>query len=271
MLPIRPTCSSSHPVPLVAALLLAVSLLAGCGGAGQAVGDVIGIQPPPRIHEAAYDSNAGSYEYVGDMTIENPPTDVDWSRWAMCHDGERARLFAMRNASPPQVYMFVNLRGRAFTYVPVENGSIPLRGAPADASFDSFATVHGSGVVSLYLWSRSVEGQLYQFRLSTASPSGFDFGAGVIPVLDVRGFPADANPRRWAMHEDGSNYRVLVFKQGSSESLYQAAYNAARGRYEYGYRSRDEVSLLGMPASAIPFEGAALHDGSNWRFYQLGR
>lgn len=263
--------SSYRPAALAVALVLTATLFAGCGGAGQAVGAAFGVQPPPRVHEAAYDSSAGSYEYVGDMTIEGAPTDVDWSRWAMCHDGTSARLFAMRNASPPQIYMFVNLSGRAFTYVPVENGSIPIRGAPTDVSFDSMATVHNGGAVSLYFWSRSTEGLLYQFRLSTASPAGFEFGAGVIPVLDVRGFPADANMRRWAMHEDGNNYRMLVFKQGSQETLYQAAYDPSRAAYRYGYNSRDEVSLLGMPASAIPFEGASLHDGSNWRFYQLGR
>ena len=266
-----PARLSSRLALLIAFLLPLAAGVTACGGAGQAVGGALGIQPPPVLHEAAYDSATGSYRYVGDMTIQDPPIDADWSRWAMCHDGSNARLFVMRNASPPQVYMFVNLGGRSFTYVPVENGSIPITGAPADASLDSFATVHGDGAFRLYLWSRTTEGRLYQFGLTRDAPTRFEFGAYGIPSLAVRGWPADANPRRWAMHEDGSNYRILVFQQGSSESLYQAAYNASQGAYQYGYRSRDQVSLLGMPASAIPFEGASLHDGGNWRFYQMGR
>jgi hypothetical protein len=49
----------------------------------------------------------------------------------------------------------------------------------------------------------------------------------------ITGAPADIDWYRWGMLNDGADYRLYFMKTGSNDTLYQFAYNAASGDYEF--------------------------------------
>lgn len=92
-----------------------------------------------------------------------------------------------------------------------------------------------------------------------------------IPNLNITGAPADTNFRRFAMLNDGTNYRLYFFKGSSNNTLYQFAWNGSS--YAYGFNSIPVLTLVNIPADANVDSFAMLYDsGGAYRLYvqQLG-
>jgi hypothetical protein len=89
-------------------------------------------------------------------------------------------------------------------------------------------------------------------------------------TLNITGAPGDTNFRRFAMLNDGSDYRLYFFKANTNNTLYQFAWNGSS--YAFGHNSIPVITLTNIPADADMSSFAMLHDGSAYRLYvrQLG-
>lgn len=93
----------------------------------------------------------------------------------------------------------------------------------------------------------------------------YRFGHNSIPNIPIVGAPDDADLSNWAMLHDGSAYRLYAFKRGTTDTLYQAAFNGSA--YQFGFNSIPVLRLVGFPADADASSFAMLHDGSAYRLY----
>ena len=83
--------------------------------------------------------------------------------------------------------------------------------------------------------------------------------------IEITNAPEDTDWNRWAMLQDGKDYRLYCFKQNSNNTLYQFAFNGAS--YEFAYNSIPEVTITNVPATANTNAIAMLHDGEKYRLY----
>lgn len=97
----------------------------------------------------------------------------------------------------------------------------------------------------------------------------YTFGHNSIPNMRLEGFPEDTDYSRWAMLHDGESYRVYLFQEGSSDTIYQGAFNRSSEAYEFGFNSIPKFILQAIPEDADPSRFAMLHDGSDYRLYMM--
>lgn len=110
--------------------------------------------------------------------------------------------------------------------------------------------------------------QLYQGAYNgLAYEYGFE---DTIEILDITGGPDDTDWTRWAMLNDDGTYRLYFMQEGSDDTLYQFAYNAASQDYEYGFGAAiDILGITGAPADADMSSFAMLYSGTSYRLYAL--
>lgn len=78
--------------------------------------------------------------------------------------------------------------------------------------------------------------------------------------------PDDTDWERWAMLNDGEDFRLYFFKEDSNTTLYQFAYNGTD--YEFGYNnSIKEIPVKNVPENTNINVFAMLHDGTDYRLY----
>jgi hypothetical protein len=267
---------SPSPVRSLLASLVFVLLLAGCGGGGDGGGglvDPITTNPPTSLNQAAY--RPGSTEYVyglnsyPNMAIQGAPADTDYSRWAMLHDGVNYELYFMALGSNERLYRFgFDSAAVAYVYGHAGPSTFAIRDAPAAADPSSIAMLHDGADYRLYMRGVSERTKLFQFGLNTGTGE-FIFGYRSIDIIETTGIPADADLDRWGMLHDGTTYRQYVGQQGNTNTLYQFGFDGRS--YEYGYSSIPVLSVVDMPATSLASTFAMLHDGSDYRFYNLAR
>lgn len=133
---------------------------------------------------------------------------------------------------------------------------------PSDADMNRFAILYDGSTYRLYCLKAGSHDTLYQFGWNG---SAYAYGHNSIPEIKIKSIPADADINRFAMLHDGNTYRFYCFKAGSTDTLYQFAWDG--GTYTYGHNSIPEVKITGIPADADMNRFTMLHDGSAYRFY----
>jgi len=225
----------------------------------------------PSLNQAAYRSGSNSYIFghnsIPNMKITGAPSDVNWNRWAMLHDGSNYRLYFFKGSSNNTLYQFAfNPRTSAYEYgfksIPV----LRITGVPRDVDASSFAMLYDGKNYRLYMRQLGSPSTLYQFAFNRRS-NHYEYGYNSIRKLKVTGIPSDADWSRWAMLHDGSHYRFYVMK--NSSMFYQAAFNRATRSYQYGYRSIPRLTLKKIPYNSNLNNFAMLHDKSDYRLYVL--
>ena len=83
----------------------------------------------------------------------------------------------------------------------------------------------------------------------------------------ITGAPADTDWSRMGCLSDGANFRFYFMKKGTSDTLYQFAYNGSSTGYEYGYHSDPEISLTNIPADADSNSLAMAYEGGYYYAY----
>lgn len=225
---------------------------------------------PTSLDQAAYKPGT-TYEFgynsIANIKITDAPDDVDYSRWAMLHDGSTYRLYMFKKDSNDTFYQF-GYDGSSYKYGHNSIATLKVTNVPDDADTSRFAMLHDGGIYRLYLRSKTNDFTMYQFGFNGSS---YAFGYSSIPVLFITGAPSDTDTSRWAMLYDSSTskYRLYFGKTGDANKLYQFAYNSSSSDYEYGYSSIDVLNLVGVPATSRTEDFAMLHDRSDYRFYYL--
>lgn len=225
---------------------------------------------PASLNQAAYEGGV-TYRYghnsIPNIDFTNAPTDMDYSRWAMLHDGSTYRLYFFKAGSNNTLYQFgYNPSTQDYEYGYNSISQLTITGIPADADMSKFAMLHDGTTYRLYVRSATNVNVMYQFGYNTTSQN-YEYGHNSIPSLNITLAPADVDHSKWAMLHDGSAYRLYLGKTGDDETMYQFAYNVSSSDYEYGYNSIDVLTIADMPADSIKTDFAMLHDGSAYRFY----
>ena len=90
------------------------------------------------------------------IDITGGPSDADWSRWTMLHDGDKFRLYAMKSGTNDTFYQYVyNPSSGDYEY---GYGSaitpLTITGIPVISDRQSFAMLHDGDKYRLYMLSR---------------------------------------------------------------------------------------------------------------------
>jgi hypothetical protein len=234
--------------------------------------------PPPAVtagslNQAAYVSGTSTYRFghrsIRNMVIADAPSDADYTRWAMLHDGTIYRLYMFKQNTSDTLYQFgFNARTSQYEYGHQSIPELKLTNIPDDADTSSFAMLHDGSTYRLYFRARSNTFTMYQFGYNS-STQNYEFGYNSFPSLYITGAPSDVDTTRWAMLHDGSDYRLYMGKTGNEDAMYQFGYNPSSIDYEFGFRSISQLSVADTPEGSINDDFAMLHDGTDYRFYYL--
>ncbi len=90
------------------------------------------------------------------IDITGGPSDVDWSRWAMLHDGGKYRFYTMKQGSNDTFYQFVyNSASGDYEYgFGGAITSLTITGIPVLTDLQSFTMLHDGDKYRLYMLSR---------------------------------------------------------------------------------------------------------------------
>ena len=220
------------------------------------------------INQASYVNGTSNYKFghnsIPNIPITGAPSDTNWLRWAMLHDGSAYRMYFFKGNTNNKIYQF-SWNGSSYEYGHNSIPELTLTNVPEDADASSFSMVHSQNYYHLYLRQLGNPNLLYQF-LWVPGTTNYEFAQSpAIPTLKVSGFPDDSDWGRWSMLYDNTTYRIYVFKLGSNTQFYQGAWNGSE--YVYGYNSIDILSLEDTPANSNLASMSMLYDGSAYRFY----
>jgi len=170
-------------------LLIAGLMLQACGG-----GDGSGSkQQILSLNHAGYNNSTGSYQYgfnsISNIMITGQPNDLDWSRYAMLHDGTTYHLYFFKTGSNTILYQFgYNPNPAVFEYGYNSIRELTINGAPTDADPNSFAMLHDGADYRLYMRSIRNPTRIYQFTYNQTT-TRYEYVYRSIPRLDVTGAP----------------------------------------------------------------------------------
>lgn len=111
------------------------------------------------MHQFGLNRGTGHMEYghraMPTLRVTGFPTDTDWRRWAMLHDGRDHRFIALRKGGGAQIYQGV------YDDVPAEfrhgwraAAAVNLDGIPPNADRSSFSMLHDGQAARLFFLSR---------------------------------------------------------------------------------------------------------------------
>lgn len=217
------------------------------------------------INQAVYIPGTTVYRFGTNqgpnLPITGAPSDTDWSRLSMLHDGRDYRMYFFKENTNNTLYQFA-WDGSSYKYGHNSNPELTITGIPDDADTSSFSMVYGDREYRLYFHQIGNPNQIYQFlwdsqRYSPISDSKYF-------KLQVSGFPDDTDWSRWSILNDGSDYRIYAFKLGGNDQLYQGAWNGSE--YKYGYNSSN-MSVEDTLANSNSASFDMLNDGRDYRLY----
>ena len=99
------------------------------------------------LNQAAFIGNSTDYEFGHNSTpnipIAGAPSDTDWNRWAMLHDGSVYSLYFFQRGSADTLDQFgFNRRTSRYEFGHQSIPTLRIIGAPRDADTSSFAMLH---------------------------------------------------------------------------------------------------------------------------------
>ncbi len=226
----------------------------------------------PFLHQGAY--NGISYEYgyqsLAKIPIKNAPSDIDWNRWSMLEDGSVYRLYFMPLGKSNKLYQFgFNPQTNAYEYGFQSAPVIPIVGLPFQEQVSSFSMLFDGIDYRLYILDRKNTKKLLQFAYdpSYGVNGSYRYGYNSMDEIIITGAPYDTDWNRWSMLHDGEVYRLYFMPLNRRDVVYQFGFNGYS--YEYGYKSSPKIEVVGFPSSLENDQFNVLHDGANYRLYQL--
>jgi hypothetical protein len=221
-----------------------------------------------KLYQAGYNGNVYLFGFNSDETISiiGAPSDTDWNRWSILHDGSVYRLYFMAIGKSNILYQFgYNPFSGDYEYGYESKPIIEIAGLPNNANVTGFSILFDGSYYRLYFKS-SNNYSLYQCAYDFSSQK-YRFGYESIPEIKIKNAPSDVDLRSWSMLYDGEAYR-LYFKSISKDNyLYQFGFNGIS--YEYGYNSTPVIKVEGMPFRNYTKKFNITFDGSDYRYYNL--
>jgi hypothetical protein len=218
------------------------------------------------LNQAGLQSGGDTFQFgfasIPNLQISNAPSDTDYNRSAMLHDGSAYRLYFFKEGSEDTLYQFA-YNGSNYQYGHNSIAQLRITNKPADANPEDFAMLHDGSVYRLYMLSYD-QTKVYQFGWNGST---YEYGHRSIPSISITGAPSDADKSRWAMLHDGQNYRLYFAKQGVTDKIYAFAWNGSS--YQFGFDSPGIIDLDLVPTNSNFDIMNMLHDGSRSRFYYL--
>jgi hypothetical protein len=113
---------------------------------------------PTVLYQLVWDYETFSYKFgcpgvLSELHIQGFPSDTDWSRWSMLHDGKYYRIYAFRDGSNFEIYQGA-WDGERYTFGHASEPILILHGAPPDADFSSMAMLFENNNYRLYVKSK---------------------------------------------------------------------------------------------------------------------
>ncbi|NET78729.1 hypothetical protein [Okeania sp. SIO1F9] len=217
------------------------------------------------VNQAVYVPNSTIYRFLsdasGNLPVVDAPSDANWRRWSMLHDGSDYRMYCFKGSTSDKIYQF-GWDGRSYKYGHNSIPELTISSIPDDADTSSFSMLYGQSNYRFYFRQLGNPNQLYQFVWNQSARSYVYYC-----TLPVSGFPDDTDWSRWSMLNDGSDYRIYAFKLGSNSEFYQGAWNGRE--YQFGYKSIQVLTLENTPSNSNLASMSMLHDGGDYRFYML--
>jgi len=107
------------------------------------------------LYQAAWVSGTTIYRYahrsIPNIPITGFPTDTDWSRWAMLHDGAAYRVYAFRLGSNTQIYQgSFNPATSAYEYGFNSIPMLTLLDTPSSSNLGGAAMLHDNANYRFY-------------------------------------------------------------------------------------------------------------------------
>ena len=111
------------------------------------------------IHQFKFDSTSNTFIYafngaIGKVDITGMPGNINWSRWAMTHDGAHYRVYAMENGSNTQLHQAA-YNSASGNYEHGFNSNMPtITSIDAATERERFAILHDGSAYRLYMLRR---------------------------------------------------------------------------------------------------------------------
>jgi hypothetical protein len=232
---------------------------------------LIGLSHSKTLQQGAWVQGKNVYvkghRSIAELKINNAPSDIDWKRSAMLHDGSVYRLYFFKKQSSDTLYQFgFNPQTSSYEYGYKSIPVISIVGKPNRASAKSFAMLHDGKTFRLFMQDVRNPTLLYQFAFNPRQ-NRYEYGLNSIPTIKIEGMPSNLDRNRWGMLHDGQYYRLYMGKAGSS-SMYQAAFNPSTNQYEYGFKSVPQMKIRKFFKAGMS-DFALLHDRKDFRLYIL--
>lgn len=105
------------------------------------------------LYQFGFNSVTSDYEYgfnsIPDINITGAPTDTDWNRWAMLHDGATYRFYAFKSGVDDTFYQF-GFDGFTYDYGFNSIPTLTLTNLQATSDTGSFAMLHDGSNYRFY-------------------------------------------------------------------------------------------------------------------------
>ena len=107
------------------------------------------------LYQAAYNISSGDYEYgfnsIENLPLTGGPTDTEYSRWGMLHDGEDYRFYAFKAGSDTHFYQFAyNISSGNYEYGFNSILQLSVQDMPSTSERTSFAMLHDGSAYRFY-------------------------------------------------------------------------------------------------------------------------
>ena len=110
------------------------------------------------------------------IEIVNAPSDVDWKRHAMLHDGRTYRLYFFKKRSSDTLYQFgFNPQTKQYEYGYKSIPVISIVGKPRQASAKSIAMLHDGRTFRLFMQNKRDPSTLHQFAFNPSN-NRYEYG-----------------------------------------------------------------------------------------------
>ncbi len=251
--------------------------------------------PASTLKEGDYNASANSFDFTFSpqsvAAVIDAPSNTDYSRGAMAHDGVKENLFYFREGSSDTfLYWFqrdtsievdpnaevdpITFEGAEVNVYKLHENRpmITLPSPAADIDRRYFSTVYDGASYKLFFLSRT-ELKLYQFIYNDVE-RGFILEEGE-PEIPIRLAPADINMNRWALvvddysgscPSDGFTAYILYIAKGNTNEFYSfRLFQNCTDENDVGFdflSTAPRLKFNNLPPSILQDNPMLLHDKS---------
>jgi len=149
-------------------------------------------------------------ENIGEIKLNNIPSDANTNSFSMIHDGSSSKLF-MQSKIKDALYQF-NFDSQNKSYELNTDRPTMIYNAPADSDWYRWAMLHDGNNTLLYVFKKETPDEFYQFGLNPGSQS-FEYGFPSASFLYLVDIPTDSNTNQFSMLHTGNAYEFYFLTQ----------------------------------------------------------